>query len=180
METIALFGGSFDPPHVGHVAVVQALLDFKDVEKVVVMPTFINPFKQKSHASAELRIQWLKKIFSSYKNVEISDFEVNRKEKVSTIISVKHLLNSYKKIYLVIGADNLSSLHKWDRFEELKKLVTFVVASRNKIDIPKNFLKLKVDENISSSSLRKQMEISKLPKECAVEISEYYKEKNEK
>ncbi|MFA6136877.1 MAG: nicotinate (nicotinamide) nucleotide adenylyltransferase [Sulfurimonas sp.] len=180
METIALFGGSFDPPHIGHVAIVRALLHFRDVNKVVIMPTYINPFKQRSHAPAVLRLEWLKKIFSSYKNVEIDNFEVNHAQKVSTIVSVKHLLKKHKKVYLIIGADNLSSLHMWDRYEELHKLVTIVVAGRSKIDIPKKFLTLNIDENISSSELREHMDISKLPKECAVEISEYYKENNEK
>ncbi len=180
METIALFGGSFDPPHVGHVAIARALLHFMDVNKVVIMPTYINPFKQKSHAPAVLRVAWLQKIFSSYENVEIDDFEATHNQKVSTIVSVNHLLKKYKRVYLIIGADNLSSLPMWDRYEELHKLVTIVVACRSKIDIPKKFLTLSIDENISSSELREHMDISKLPKECAIEISEYYKENHEK
>jgi nicotinate-nucleotide adenylyltransferase len=180
METIALFGGSFDPPHVGHEAIVRALLSFKDVSKVVIMPTYLNPFKQKSHASALMRLQWLKKIFSSLPNVEIDDFEVNQAQKVPTIVSVKYLLKKYKKIYLIIGADNVSSLGMWNAYEELKKLVTVVVVGRDKIDIPKEFLTLDVNESISSSELREHMDISKLPKDCALEISEYYKENNEK
>lgn len=178
-ETIALFGGSFDPPHIGHEAVVNAVLGFKDIEKVVIMPTFLNPFKTKSHASAELRLKWLKKIFKAYPKVEINDFEVKHAKKISTITSVKHLLKKYKKIYLVIGADNLSSLKKWDRYDELKDLVTFVVACRDNIDVPSDFLKLDVNEDISSTKLRESFDISKLPKECALEISEFYKEKNE-
>ena len=180
METIALFGGSFDPPHIGHEAIVKALLNFKDVEKVVVIPTFLNPFKQQFHASAQVRIGWLKKIFSSYKNVEIDDFEVNQAQKVSTIVSVKYLLQKYKKVYLIVGADNLSTLGMWDRYEELKELVTFVVVNRNEIEIPNEFLSLNVSENISSSELREHIDITKLSKECALEISQYYKEYNEK
>jgi nicotinate-nucleotide adenylyltransferase len=178
-KTIALFGGSFDPPHIGHKAVVKAILDFTDIDKVVIMPTFLNPFKSKSHAPAEIRLKWLKKIFGPYKSVEINSFEVNQAKKISTIISVEHLLKKYKKIYLVVGADNLASLHKWDRYEELKKLVTFVVACRDNIDIPDDFIKLEVNEAISSSTLRENFDISKLPKECALEIIEYYKENNE-
>ena len=47
MDTIALFGGSFDPPHIGHEAVVKALKDFKEIDKIIIMPTFLNPFKSK-------------------------------------------------------------------------------------------------------------------------------------
>ncbi|MBW6489136.1 nicotinate (nicotinamide) nucleotide adenylyltransferase [Sulfurimonas sp.] len=176
MDTIALFGGSFDPPHIGHEAIVKALVNFKEIEKVIVMPTYLNPFKSNFYAPASLRVEWLKEIFREYKNVEISEYEVLQKRQVTTIESVKHLLKSYKKIYLVIGADNLSCLEKWDRYDELKELVTFIVVPRDNIEIPEHFLRLDVDEKISSTKLRECVEISKLPKKCAKEIYNFYKE----
>ncbi|MBU0720941.1 nicotinate (nicotinamide) nucleotide adenylyltransferase [bacterium] len=178
METIALFGGSFDPPHIGHEAIVKAVQNFKEIDKVVIMPTFLNPFKSKSHAPSALRLKWLKGIFSSYENVIVDNYEVDSNKKVSSIQTVKYLLKKYKKIYLIIGADNLASLDTWERYEELKDLVTFVVASRDKIDIPDGFLTLNIDVDISSTELRRHVEISKLPKVCALEISKFYKENN--
>ena len=178
METIALFGGSFDPPHIGHEAIVKALLNFKDVQKVVIMPTFLNPFKSKSYASSTLRLTWLQKIFKSCKNVEIDNYEVQQNEKVPSIITVMYLLKKYKKVYLVIGADNLKSLERWHRYNELKELVTFIVVSRDNIDIPDKFLHLDVHENISSTILRENLDISKLPKKCNLEIIKFYKENN--
>lgn len=180
METIALFGGSFDPPHIAHEAIVRALLNIKEIDKVIVMPTYLNPFKSQSFAPSELRLKWLREIFSDYKNVEISDFEISKAEKVPTIESVKYLLKTYKKIYLTIGADNLENLHKWRDFSELRELVTFIVASRESIEIPKGFMKLSVDVDISSSTLRQKMDKRKLPQKCAVEIEKYYKEYNAK
>ncbi len=178
MKTIALFGGSFDPPHIGHEAIVKAVLNLKNIDKVVVMPTFLNPFKLKSHASSKLRLKWLKDIFSSYKNVEIDSYEVDLNKKTPSIQSVRYLLKKYKKIYLIIGADNLKSLPKWYKYKELKELVTFVVASRDNIGIPIDFLALHIDEDTSSSKLRNFMDISKLSKKCAIEISKHYKETN--
>ncbi len=179
-KTIALFGGSFDPPHIGHVAIVEAMLKFKDVNRVVVMPTFLNPFKKLSHAPSKLRLKWLREIFSEFKNVEVSSYEVDKNKKVSTIETITYLLNAYQKIYLVIGADNLSSLHKWDSYEKLKKLVTIVVVPREGIEISRSFLQLNLDVNISSSSLRSNMDIKKLPAHCAKECETFYKENNEK
>ena len=173
-QNIALFGGSFDPPHIGHIRIIDNLLRFKDIEKVVVMPTFLNPFKSKSHANAELRLKWLKQIFKKNKKVQVSDYEILQNKKVPTIQTVEHLLHKYNKIYLVIGADNLKSLDKWYKYEELKNKVSFIVATRDALDIPKSFIKLDIDENISSSQLRKEMEISKLPSICADEIYEFY------
>lgn len=176
METIALFGGSFDPPHIGHEAIIKALINFKEIDKVIVMPTFLNPFKSNFYAPSSLRLEWLKKIFNGYKNVEISNYEVELAKATPTITTVKHLLKSYKKIYLVIGADNLASLNKWNRYDELKELVTFVIVPRDDIDISSKFLKLDVEKNVSSTKLREDVNLSELPGVCAEEIYKYYKE----
>jgi len=180
METIALFGGSFDPPHIAHEAIVKALLNIEEIDKVIVMPTFLNPFKSQFFAPSELRLKWLKEIFSDYKNVEISDFEVSQAKKVPTIESVKYLLKKYKKIYLTIGADNLETLAKWKNYHELQELVTFVVATRKSVEIPENFVQLSIDVDISSTTLRHTIDKTKLPQKCAVEIEKYYKEQNAK
>ena len=179
-QTIALFGGSFDPPHIGHEAIVKALLELKYIDKIVIMPTFLNPLKKFSHAPSQLRLKWLKEIFSSFDDVIVSDFEMKQNRKTFTIESVEYLLESYQTIYLVIGADNLSTLNKWHKYGVLQNRVIFIVAHRDKIDIPDTFIDLKIDNNISSSLLRKSMNKTKLPQKCAQEIAQYYKEKNEK
>ncbi|MDA7818486.1 nicotinate (nicotinamide) nucleotide adenylyltransferase [Sulfurimonas sp.] len=156
METIALFGGSFDPPHIGHKKIVDSLEKFDYIDKTIVVPTFLNPFKSTFVNTPKRRFEMLKEMFEDYKYVEISDYEINQKKKVPSIESVKHFLKTYKKIYLVIGADNLASLEKWYNYNELKKLVTFIVATRDDIEIPKEFITLHVDEKISSTQIRKK------------------------
>ena len=175
METIALYGGSFDPPHIGHKAIVKALNKLDYIDEIVIMPTFLNPFKSSSHAPSELRFIWLKEIFKDFKNVRVDRYEVNQERQVATIESVKYLLKTYKKVYLVIGADNLKSLENWTNYKELKELVTFIVASRDNIIVDKKFINLNIDESISSSELRKNIDISMLPTECATEIEQHYK-----
>ncbi len=180
METIALFGGSFDPPHIGHLAVVEALKKLEFIDKVILMPTFLNPFKSSSHADASLRLGWLEEIFGDDEDVIVSDFEVSQNEKTPTIKTLKHLLNHYKKVYIVIGADNLASLHKWHSYEQLKQLSEFLVASRDAIEIPEGFYTLGVCENISSSQLRAQMDEEKLIQKNAKKVAQFYKENNAK
>jgi len=178
METIALFGGSFDPPHVGHIAVIEALKEFSIIDKIIVMPTFLNPFKTQSFASAELRLAWLREIFRGENRVIIDDYEVKQAKKIPSIQSVEYLLKSYKKVYLIVGADSLDSLHKWHKFDVLKDKVTFIITTRDTIMIPENYLRLDVQEDISSTQLRENIDISKLPKTCAQEIAQFYKENN--
>ena len=178
MNTIALFGGSFDPPHTGHTAIVNALEKLDYIDKIIIMPTFLNPFKSSSHASSLLRLQWLKCIFSNHKNVLIDSYEVRQEKKVPTIESVLYLLKRYQKIFVVIGADNVATLGQWYRYDELKEKVTFIIATRENIKIPKEFIPLEVDVDISSSELREVMDETKLTEQCADEIAQYYKETN--
>ena len=180
MNSIALFGGSFDPPHIGHEAIVKEILRLDEVDKVVIMPTYLNPFKANYFAPSTIRLKWLKKIFQYYKDVEIDSFEVDLQEKVPTIRTVKYLLKKYNKIFLVIGADNLASLHLWKNYNELKELVTFIVASRDEIEVPLNFLKIDVVGPISSTSLRQHIKEDKISPICAKEIIKFYKDKNGK
>lgn len=178
--TVALYGGSFDPPHIAHIAIINALCELNFLDKVIVMPTFLNPFKSHFTAPAELRLKWLRDIFAETQDVEISSFEVDLGQKTPTITTVEYLLTSYEKIYVVIGADNLASLNKWSHFDELAKKVTFIIATRDDIEVPTNFIKLFINEKVSSSDLRKKMNIQNLPKKNALEIMQYYKEHNAK
>ena len=178
MRNIALFGGSFDPPHIGHETIVKELVKLDYIDKVIVMPTFLNPFKSSFYAPATLRTEWLREIFFSQKKVEISTYEVDKSRKVSTIESVKHFLQEYEKIYLVIGADNLATLHTWHEYDTLKELVTFIVISRGKTTIPEEFIHLDIDIAISSSELREIPQKRFLPSINAQKIEQYYKEKD--
>lgn len=178
---IAIFGGSFDPPHTGHETVVNEALKSLHVEKLFVIPTYLNPFKKEFFAPSELRLKWLKKLFTC-REVEVLDFEVKQKRAVSTIETVEYLKSIYdlKKIYLIIGADNLSSLESWHRYSDLKGMVEFVVASRDEINLPKELKKLSINAKISSSKLRSHMNISFIPHKIADEVTEFYKDKNGK
>ncbi len=180
MRTVALYGGSFDPPHLGHEAVVKALLKREDLDKIIVMPTFLNPFKESFFAPAELRLEWLREIFSKEKKVEVNDFEVLQKRKVPTIETLDFLLQKYEKVFLVLGADNLQSLKKWHRFQEIQEKVTFLVAARDEIVIPMEFTRLDVNVAVSSSALRKHFNVEMLSPINAVKIEKYYKENNER
>lgn len=179
METIALYGGSFDPPHIGHEAVVKALLSLNEIDKVLLMPTFLNPFKKGSFAPADLRLKWLKKMFSDSKRVEVSSYEVDQQQKVPTLQSVEYLLKCYKKIYLVIGADNLKTLKEWYKSEILLSKVSLIVANRDGIEVPDGYLTLDTHIDVSSSNLREKMDTEVLSTKVAESIINYYKDKNE-
>ncbi|MDP3466500.1 MAG: nicotinate (nicotinamide) nucleotide adenylyltransferase [Sulfuricurvum sp.] len=176
---LALYGGSFDPPHAGHVRVALQALKSLDCDQLIIVPAFRNPFKASIVADGAARLRWLKKIFEPYTTIIISDFEIRLNRSVTTIETVKHYAPLCEKLYLIIGADNLEALHAWHDYEKLKEMVTFVVATRNNVAIPKEMIALKVDEPVSSTDFRNSFSSLGLSKEIENDITTYYKEHHE-
>ena len=92
---IALFGGSFDPPHAGHDAAVRAILSSLKPDLLVIMPSFLNPFKKSFSAPPQLRLKWCRALWSDTPYVEVSDYEISQNVPVPTIQSVKFLLEKH-------------------------------------------------------------------------------------
>ncbi len=180
MKKIALFGGSFDPPHRGHIAIVKEALRQLDIDELIVVPAYLNPFKTSSGAPAALRLEWLRAIFAGESAVRVSDFEVRQNRPVPTIETVRHFRPEAETIYLIIGADNLASLKSWYAFEALDALVEWVVAKRDGVPVPETYRQLEIDAPVSSTRLREHMESNDLPEIVAEAIRAYYKEINAK
>ena len=105
---IALFGGSFDPPHAGHDAAVKAILSSLKPDLLVIMPSFLNPFKKSFSAPPQLRLRWCRALWSDAPHVEVSDYEISQNVPVPTIQSVKFLLEKYG-IHDKIAAETAAS-----------------------------------------------------------------------
>ncbi len=179
---VAIFGGSFDPPHIGHEEIIKKALQKLDIDVLFVIPTYLNPFKNDFFAPPNLRYKWVKKLLLPYKKTKIIDYELKQSKPTPTIQTVDYIKNLYhpEKIYLIIGADNLKKLHQWHEYERLKNSVEFIIATRDELEIPKNLQILKVNANISSTILRKKIDKNLLPTTLADEIINYYTTKGEK
>jgi nicotinate-nucleotide adenylyltransferase len=171
---IALFGGSFDPVHLGHIEIAKKALNQFNLDKIIIMTNYLNPLKNSFSAPPELRLKWLKEVFSNFKNIEVSDYEIKQNRPVYSIETIEH----FKPKYFIIGSDNLKTLHKWYKIDDILKKVEFIVATRGKVD--KNLLKqyninkvLKVDIPISSTEIR-NCKFKYLPKKIENEIKEFY------
>ena len=171
---IAIFGGSFDPVHIAHEAIVKEALKSLNVEQVIVVPTYLSPFKKSFCYEPEQRAQLLKKVFFHNTNVTICDYEIKQNKTVFSIDTINYLKNLYNcsKIYFIIGEDNLKNLHKWHKIDEIQNLCEFVVASRNAFSNNKinNFKVLKININISSSNLRENIDLNFIPKQIKEDI----------
>ncbi len=303
---IALFGGSFDPPHAGHDAAMKAILSSLKPDLLIIMPSFLNPFKKSFSAPPQLRLRWCRALWNDAPGVEVSDYEISQNRPVPTIQSVKFLLEKYgangkiaaettasaseiqsadkissaassaassrasgavmseisnsvgdkisstskiqnaarneisnavigkfssaseipngnancmvdaggancmnvandvhdandvssvdeankansanhideaPKLYIVVGADNLSELHKWRDFSELQKMAEFVVLTRPGYEIPRQWASLKRIEiavDASSSGFRRDFK-GEIPPKIAAEVIKFYKRKD--
>jgi nicotinate-nucleotide adenylyltransferase len=174
---IAVFGGSFDPPHIGHEEIIKKTIQNLDIDRLFVVPTFLNPFKFLSFTPAKKRATWIETLIKKYQKAEVLNYEIEQNRPIPTIETIKYIEKKYKpkKIYLIIGADNVETLHLWKDFKELEKMVKFVIASRDDIKIPKNLKKLDICVNISSTDLRENLKQEYLPKSIAKDVINYYK-----
>ena len=162
LKTIALFGGSFDPPHFGHKMVVDEALNVLKIEKLIVVPTFLNPFKSASYFTTEERLQLTQKLFESFSNVEVDAYEINEQKPTPTVQTLRHFQKFYDVRYIIVGADNLENIEKWQEFDYLNATITWVVATRAgyalKGDKLRAFKRLNVEVDISSTQIREEIE----------------------
>ena len=154
----AMFGGSFDPPHLGHQSIVQEIIKSLDIDTLLIVPTYLNPFKVSSLASASLRLEWCHILFDNIPKVVVDDYEIKEGKSTFTSDSVKHFNIAYNLKYLIIGSDNLSSLSKWHQFEWLNENIIWVIITRVghtlELDALRAYKVVTLDAQISSTDIR--------------------------
>ena len=177
---IAIFGGSFDPIHIGHEQIVKLVLDNLIIDKLFIVPTYLNPFKNTYHLEPNLRLELINKLFRDINKIQVCDFEVKQKKKIPTIETINYLKSIYAidNIYLIIGADNLKNIHLWYNFNKLKDLVKIVVISRDNHIIKNEFIdtiNYTLNIDVSSSQLREKMELKYIPTKIQQKVEEIWK-----
>lgn len=133
---LLLFGGTFDPPHIGHLRILQNAIDTVLPDKVVVMPAGIPPHKQVSATPGELRLQMCRCFMPLFDNLQVSGLELHREGKSYTSNTVEFLQSQYPGavIFLCIGSDMLLTFTAWHRWKWLLHNVVLVAQSRQKAD----------------------------------------------
>lgn len=132
---IAIFGGSFNPPHLGHREVVKNVLDQIHPDRFMIIPDNIPPHKELESGSpdAHTRLQMCLNNFSDMQDIQISEMEIVREGRSYTAETVDHLRVDYPEdeLLFVMGTDMLMSFEEWYRFEYLLEQLTLVVLARN-------------------------------------------------
>jgi len=134
IKRIGVLGGTFNPVHVGHLAIAQMALERMHLSKVIFVPAYIQPHKnRKIGAGAKHRFRMVELAIEGNPLFEISDFEIARKGKSYTIDTMQHFREVYAedaRLFFVIGEDTLSQLPRWRYLDDILKIADFIVVNR--------------------------------------------------
>jgi len=128
---VAIFGGSFNPPHVAHVLAVAYALSAAPVDEVLVVPVFQHPFS-KELAPFEDRLAMCRLAVGWLPRVEVSDVERELGGESRTLRTLEHLaaVNPGWAMRLLVGADVVADLPKWHRFDRVAAIAPPIVLGR--------------------------------------------------
>jgi len=133
-NSFGLLGGSFDPPHYGHLKISKIALKTLPIKKLIWIVNKKNPFKKKTYFSLKQRLLKCKKLTKINKNIRVMYLD----KKVSSSRTFK-IINYFKnkskeKIFFLMGSDNLVYFHKWKNYKSILKSCVLVVFSRKGYD----------------------------------------------
>jgi nicotinate-nucleotide adenylyltransferase len=133
MEHIGVFGGSFDPVHLGHLLVAQAAREELNLAQLFFVPAAQSPFKPDTRPTpAQMRLRLLRLALAGKAWCEIDEQEIRRGGVSYTIDTVRDYAGRFPQtqLFYLIGADHVPQLPKWRAAEELARLAEFVVIPR--------------------------------------------------
>lgn len=164
---IAIYGGSFNPMHIGHEKIVDYVLNNLNMDKIIIIPVGIPSHRENNLEQSDTRLKICKEIFKGNKKIEVSDIEIKSEGKSYTYDTLLKLIDLYgenNEFFEIIGEDSLKNLKTWKNYEKLLKICKFIVFRRKddeNIQIDEEFLNNKniiILENeyynISSTEIR--------------------------
>ena len=120
---IGIYGGTFSPVHLGHVAAAKAFMEQMWLDILYVIPTGVTPHKEmKGDATAADRLEMCRLAFKDVDGVIVSDLEIRREGKSYTVDTLRELYNPDNRLFLLMGTDMVLTLGQWRQPEEIFKL----------------------------------------------------------
>jgi nicotinate-nucleotide adenylyltransferase len=187
MKKIGIYGGTFDPIHLGHLITARSVKEIRNLSEIIFIPANTSPLKQEIKSAPPIhRLEMTKLAVKNYNDFNVSDFEIKNKGISYTIDTIKHFKNKYENIELIIGYDNFLVFDKWYQWEEIIDLVNIIVLKRfyekpitPKINTEKFIFVDSPTIQISSTHIRERSaENLPIDFEVTPEVLKYIKENN--
>ena len=166
MKKIALYGGTFDPVHLGHLNLVEEARKQVALDRVIFVPCWQSPFKSATVASGEQRYTMLKLAIEERKFeqwAEVSDFEIQRPKPSYSWQTARHYHESdpTTKWHWILGTDQWNQIDQWAEPEILAELLDFIVVTRDGDQVIKrdgwNYTKVTFEHPASASAIREDL-----------------------
>ncbi|MGA8178619.1 MAG: nicotinate-nucleotide adenylyltransferase [Desulfobacterales bacterium] len=165
MKQIGLFGGTFNPVHLGHVQVIREVKSGFNLDEILIIPSALPPHKnQNTVVDAEDRLEMIRLAFLSDPDFVISEVELKRTGLSYTIDTVRYfrsILPESTKLYLIMGLDAFLEIDTWKSYKDLFLLIPFIVISRtvagkdektSRGDVLGNFLRSRISKGYAFSA----------------------------
>jgi len=129
---IGMFGGSFDPPHLAHVALARAAVTQLQLDALLIVPTGQAWYKERALSAPEHRLAMSRLAFDGLERVQVDDRETQRPGPSFTIDTLEALQaeNPAAQLYLIIGKDQFAAIKTWHRWQELVRIAIICIADR--------------------------------------------------
>lgn|SRR5690625_4480664 len=161
MKKIGILGGTFDPPHIGHILIAEEVRYALSLDEIWFIPTNVPPHKQTARTTSKHRLDMIQLAIDSNKYFKVNTIELARTGKSYTIDTMKILKQQCNHLfYFIIGADMVEYLPNWKQIDELMEMVQFVGVKRNTYQLETTYPIKVVDIpliDISSSEIRRRI-----------------------
>jgi nicotinate-nucleotide adenylyltransferase len=158
MTRIGVFGGQFDPPHNGHLAVVRAARDQLGLDRVLIVPSAHPPHRPAPATPPETRYRLAQAAFAGEPGVEVSRIELDRDGPGYTAETLEALAGPDRELFLIVGADQLAAMGSWHRPERVRELARIAVAGRRGSPSADGAAQLEMEPvEVSSSAVRRMI-----------------------
>ncbi|HEY2614799.1 MAG TPA: nicotinate-nucleotide adenylyltransferase [Chthoniobacterales bacterium] len=160
MKRVAIFGGTFDPIHHGHLILARETVEALQLDRLIFVPAAISPHKLDWKVSAAAaRVEMLRAAIESEPKFQLDEMELERPPPSYSIDTVEalRLREQAAEFFYLVGEDNVSGLRTWHRFDELSKMVQFVVLERSGIETTHSYPVIQRHLDISATEIRNRV-----------------------
>lgn len=129
-KKIGLFGGTFDPVHLGHIHCARQVLSLAQLDQIELIPSFIPPHRSTPEATADDRLAMLELAIRDEPHVSLNPIEIQRADISYTIDTLKHRSQQAEQLFLILGQDAFLQFHCWKDWQEITRYCDLIILNR--------------------------------------------------